>query len=92
MICHLPLLSGLRTPDDIAKQISEDAGTPMTGRTVWDRAKRLGLGKKMGRTPMIHVDDIPELLVVEMPKPSRVRNGQDALRTLHQARRKRAGK
>lgn len=62
----------------------------MTGRTVWERARRVGIAKKMGRTPMIHVDDIPALLKDRKPERTHIRNGQDALRLLHKARKKRA--
>tara|TARA_R110002020_G_scaffold53905_8_gene150514 strand:- start:37077 stop:37352 length:276 start_codon:yes stop_codon:yes gene_type:complete len=89
MTDEIPLLSGLRSPDEIAKQISEATGVPVTGRTVWERAIRLGIAKKMGRTPLIHVDDIPALLVYEIPKRPTMRKGE-ALRLLRKARRERA--
>lgn len=86
---EIPLIAGLRTPDDIAKQITAATSVPMTGRTVWERARRLGIGKKMGRTPMIHIDDISALLAYDIPTRSSMRKGE-ALRLLHQARKKRA--
>jgi hypothetical protein len=58
-------LDGLRTPAQIADQISAATGVAVAARTVWEKAKRLGIGKKIGRQPMIHVDDILKLLMDE---------------------------
>jgi hypothetical protein len=59
------------TPDEIARHISESSGAHITGRTVWDKAKRLGLSKKIGRLMLISIDDIPKLLVQEDTKEQR---------------------
>ncbi|WEX76862.1 hypothetical protein PYH37_005213 [Sinorhizobium numidicum] len=58
-------LDGLLTPEEIARRITASSGVHMTARTVWEKAKRLGVAKKIGRSPLIHLSDVPRLLEVE---------------------------
>ncbi|NTF80530.1 hypothetical protein [Rhizobium rhizogenes] len=53
------------TPEEIARRITESSGVQMTGRTVWEKARRLGIAKKLGRSMLIAIDDIPQLLQIE---------------------------
>jgi hypothetical protein len=58
-------LDSLVTPDKIAERISAASGIHLTGRTVWEKAKRLGVAKKIGRLRLISTADIPLLLKEE---------------------------
>ncbi len=88
----LTLLDGLLTPDEIARRVTASSGAKITGRTVWEKARRIGVAKKIGRTPLISIDDLPLLLQKEEKRErrSRIRTGADALAMLHRAREKRA--
>lgn len=88
------LLDNLRTPQQIAERISASTGVHITARTVWEKAKRVGIGKKIGRTMLVSVDDIPRLLKEETKTGRRdrltaIRTGEQALAALRQARRAR---
>jgi hypothetical protein len=61
----MTLLDGLLTPDEIARRITASSGIHLTGRTVWEKAKRLGIAKKIGRSMLVSIDDIPALLQEE---------------------------
>lgn len=58
-------LDGLITPEEIARRITASSGIPVTARTVWEKARRLGIAKKIGRSPLISIEDIPALLQEE---------------------------
>lgn len=62
------MLDTLLTPDEIARRITASAGVHITARTVWDRAKRLGVAHKIGRCMLISVRDVPLLLKEEDKK------------------------
>lgn len=62
-------LDGLLTPEDIASRIEAASGVTISPRTIWEKAKRLGVSKKIGRSRLIHVDDIPRLLESEQKHP-----------------------
>ncbi|TBC21570.1 hypothetical protein [Rhizobium ruizarguesonis] len=59
------LLNNLRTPKQIAEQIAASSGADIRARTVWEKAKRLGIAKKIGRSMLISAADIPLLLKEE---------------------------
>ncbi|MBB3743758.1 hypothetical protein FHX10_003257 [Rhizobium sp. BK591] len=61
----IDLLDNLRTPQQIAERISASSGIHVTGRSVWEKARRLGIAKKIGRSMLVSVDDIPLLLKEE---------------------------
>lgn len=63
------------TPEEVARRITESSGVHFAGRTVWEKAKRIGIAKKIGRTPLIAVSDIP-LLLQEEDKKRRCRPTQ----------------
>ncbi|WP_455918871.1 hypothetical protein [Ensifer canadensis] len=89
------LLDGLLTPDEIARRITASSGVKMTARTVWEKARRIGVAKKIGRAMLIAVEDIPALLKEETKTErrefrSRIRTGAAALAELQRARKKRA--
>ncbi|EJL54381.1 hypothetical protein PMI09_02472 [Rhizobium sp. CF122] len=67
------LLGNLRTPDQIAERITASTGINLTGRTVWEKARRLGIAKKIGRSMLISIDDIPLLLKQETKEDRRER-------------------
>lgn len=94
------LLDGLLTPEAIARRITASSGTHITARTVWEKAKRIGVAKKIGRSMLISVEDIPALFREENPKrsaylydsisaPAIVHRPSDALAALKRARKKR---
>ncbi|PWE52421.1 hypothetical protein DEM27_31230 [Metarhizobium album] len=74
-------LDTLRTPEDIAEHISRATGVTMTGRTVWEKARRLGIAKKLGRSMFIAIDDIPLLLAPGPPLGKRASAAYDRLST-----------
>ncbi|WSG73070.1 hypothetical protein U8P80_16165 [Rhizobium beringeri] len=85
------LLDNLRTPQQIAERITASSGIHLTGRTVWEKAKRLGIAKKIGRLMLISADDIPLLLKEETKEDNRdrlmaVRTGEQTMATLRKAR------
>lgn len=91
------LLSGLLTPEEIARRITESSGVPLHARTVWEKAKRLGIAKKLGRSMFIAIDDIPALLQEETKadRMARLRersamNGSQALALLRKKRRQKS--
>jgi len=65
MVEMTDLLDNLRTAQQIAERITESTCAHITARTVWEKAKRLGIAKKIGRTMLVSVDDIPLLLKEE---------------------------
>ena len=65
------LLDKLRTPDQIADRITASSGIHLTGRTVWEKARRLGIAKKIGPSMLISIDDIPLLLKEETKEDKR---------------------
>mgnify|MGYP007085786611 CR=1 FL=1 len=85
-------LDGLLTPEEIARRISASSGAHITGRTVWEKARRIGVAKKIGRTPLVSIDDLPLLLKEEdkLGRRSRMRTGADALAMLQAARKRRS--
>lgn len=99
------ILDTLLTPEQIANRINKSAGADVSARAIWDKAKRLGLSIKIGRTPMISAESIPALLQQEKRKwqtssdeesstttisPMRqVSSGSEALALLQKSRRKR---
>ncbi|RVH50670.1 hypothetical protein [Sinorhizobium meliloti] len=87
-------LDSLLTPEEIARRITASSGVKMTARTVWEKARRIGVAKKIGRSPLIHLSDVPRLLEEETRderrrRRSRIRTGADALSILQKARKKR---
>ena len=89
------VLDRLLTPGEIARRITASCGVHMTGRTVWEKARRIGVAKKMGRTPLIATDDIALLLEDETKSEkrelrSRIRTGAKALAVLQAERKRRA--
>ncbi len=89
------ILDGLLTPEEIARRITTSSGVHVTARTVWEKARRIGVGKKIGRATLVAVEDIPLLLKEETKAEKRERlikksNRPDALTMLRQARKKRA--
>ncbi|MGO4619960.1 hypothetical protein AB4Z34_33445 [Ensifer sp. 2YAB10] len=95
MVPTIPILDGLLTPEEIARRITASSGAHITGRTIWEKARRIGVAKKIGRTPLISIEDIP-LLLNEETKTERLdrlkkkSSRPDALTMLRQARKKRA--
>ncbi|MGO4196904.1 hypothetical protein AB4Z13_16235 [Rhizobium sp. YAF28] len=88
------LLDNLRTPQQIAERITESTGVRITARTVWEKAKRLGVAKKIGRSMLVSVEDIPRLLKEETNADKRevivksaVVTSDQALAMLRKARR-----
>ena len=89
--------SNLHAVDEIARRITESSGIHLTGRTVWEKAKRLGLAKKIGRSMLISIDDIPALLQEEtkaarierLREKARSNSKDNALAVLRRARSKR---
>ncbi len=78
------LLDNLRTADQIAERITASTGTHITARTVREKARRLGVAKKIDRSMLISVDDIPLLLKEETKagrreRPTAIRTGDQAL-------------
>jgi len=59
------LLDNRRTPAQIAERITASPGIHLTDRTVWEKARRLGIAKKVGRSMFISIDDVPKLLQQE---------------------------
>ncbi|NRQ15591.1 hypothetical protein [Ensifer sesbaniae] len=95
MVPTIPILDGLLTPEEIARRITASSGAHITGRTIWEKARRIGVAKKIGRTPLISIEDIPLLLNEETKteRLDRLKNKSsrpDALTMLRQARKKRA--
>lgn len=89
------ILDCLLTPEEIARRITASSGVHMTARTVWEKARRIGVAKKIGRAMLVAVEDIPLLLKEETKAEKRERlikksNRPDALTMLRQARKKRA--
>lgn len=89
------LIDGLLTPEEIARRITASSGVHMTARTVWEKARRIGVAKKIGRAMLVAVEDIPLLLKDETKAEKRERlikksSRPDALTMLRQARKKRA--
>lgn len=93
-------LDSLLTPEEIARRITASSGVKMTARTVWDKARRIGVAKKIGRSMLISIEDVPALLREEKPKrnaylydpisaPTIVHQPGDALAALKRARKKR---
>jgi|GEM_PF-2021651 len=93
-------LDGLLTPEEIARRITASSGVKMTARTVWDKARRIGVAKKIGRSMLISIEDVPALLREEKRKrnaylydpisaPTIVHQPGDALAALKRARKKR---
>ncbi|MBY3183345.1 hypothetical protein HFO24_16965 [Rhizobium laguerreae] len=78
-------LDSLVTPDKIAERISAASGIHLTGRTVWEKAKRLGIAKKIGRSMLISTADIP-LLLKEETKADKRQQREDKTAELHQKR------
>lgn len=76
------LLDNLLTPQQIAERITASAGVRITARTVWEKAKRLGICKKIGRSMLVSVEDIPLLLKEETKedKAERRESERNALR------------
>lgn len=70
-------LSKVITPEEVARRITASSGVHMTERTVWEKAKRLGIAKKLGRSMFIHIDDIPRLLEMEPTAKDRDRQRAD---------------
>ncbi|MDX1195290.1 hypothetical protein GOL96_29790 [Sinorhizobium medicae] len=88
-------LDGLLTPEEIARRITASSGVHMTARTVWEKARRIGVAKKIGRSPLIHLSDVPRLLEEETKSErrahlTRITTGPAALSILQKARKKRA--
>lgn len=59
------LLDGLMSSQQISERIKASAGVTLAPRTIWEKARRIGVAKKIGRSMLIHVDDIPKLLEPE---------------------------
>lgn len=66
------LLNSLLTPEEIARRITASSGAHITARTVWEKAKRIGVAKKIGRSMLISIEDVPALLREEKPTRSPV--------------------
>ncbi|MBB3444233.1 hypothetical protein [Rhizobium sp. BK379] len=79
----------LRTPQQIAERINAASGAHITARAVWEKARRLGVARKIGRAMLVSVDDIPLLLKEETKTKRPVLTGAQALSALHRARRAR---
>lgn len=93
------ILDNLRTPQQIAERITASAGVHITARTVWEKARRLGIAKKIGRSMLVSVDDIPLLLreetkadkreqLAETTAPLQKKRALAALRKARRAREK----
>jgi hypothetical protein len=80
------LLDNLRTPQQIAERITASAGVRITARTVWEKSRRLGIAKKIGRSMLVSIDDIPLLLKEETKAERPVLTGAQALSALLKAR------
>jgi hypothetical protein len=72
-------LDRLVSPEEIARRITASSGVLLTARTVWEKARRIGVAKKIGRSMLIAVDDIPALLKEEDKKAWRRRDNHTAL-------------
>lgn len=86
---HKPLnLDRLVSPDEIARRITASSGVPLTARTVWEKARRIGVAKKIGRSMLIAIDDIPALLKEENKKARRenTKSSKQVLTMLKRAR------
>lgn len=94
------VLDDLVTPEEIARRISQSSGVHMTARTVWEKARRVGVAKKIGRSPLISARDIPFLLQEEtkqrqralLEEASAAARQTNLLRTLRRNRKQRAKK
>ncbi|WP_376742148.1 hypothetical protein [Ensifer canadensis] len=89
------ILDSLLTPEEIARRITASSGVHMTARTIWEKARRIGVAKKIGRAMLVAVEDIPALLKEETKTERHERlisksSRPDALAMLRQARKKRA--
>ncbi|MGK9198986.1 hypothetical protein [Sinorhizobium meliloti] len=88
-------LDSLLTPEEIARRITASSGVYISARTVWEKARRIGVAKKIGRSMLISIEDVPALLIEETrdgrrQRRSRIRTGADALAMLQRARKTRA--
>lgn len=88
------LLDKLLTPEEIARRITASSGVQLTALTVREKARRLGIAKKIGRSPLISIEDIPALLQEERKAEKFDRRGRRAeadisqLQLLQKSRRK----
>jgi len=87
------ILDGLLTPEEIARRITASSGVNITARTIWEKARRIGVARKIGRAMLIAVEDIPLLLKEETKSEKRERlmlksSRPDALAMLRQFRKK----
>lgn len=82
------ILDSLLTPEEIARRITTSSSVHVSARIVWEKARRIGVAKKIGRSPLISAEDIPLLLQEEKSK-SPVNSGRAALAMLQRSRRKR---
>lgn len=82
------ILDRLLTPEEVAARITASSGMHVTGRTIWEKAKRLGIAKKVDRSPLISLDDVHLLLQPEI-KSARGGGAIGPLELLHRARRRR---
>ncbi|KAA9386923.1 hypothetical protein [Neorhizobium galegae] len=73
------ILDNLLTPQQIAERIKASAGVTLATRTIWEKARRIGVAKKIGRSMLIHVDDIPKLLEPESKPNLWPRSGEPAV-------------
>lgn len=85
------LLDTVVTPEEIARRITASKGIHVNARTVWEKARRIGVAKKIGRSMLISVDDIPKLLEQEKPRVARVEEARtDRLIARELAKKKRS--
>jgi len=85
------LLDAVVTPEEIAHRITASTGVQINARTVWEKARRIGVAKKIGRSMLISVEDIPKLLEQEKPRAARMEEARaDRLIARELAKKKRS--
>lgn len=84
-------LDRLVSPDEIARRITASSGVLLPTRTVWEKANRIGVARKIGRSLLISIDDIPALLKQE-DKKAHLNEKANASRALKHMKRDRKQK
>jgi hypothetical protein len=73
------ILDNLLSPQQIAERIKASSGVTLAPRTIWEKARRIGVAKKIGRSMLIDADDIPKLLEPESKPNLWPRSGEPAV-------------
>jgi len=59
------LLDQVITPTEAARRIQASSGVAVSARTIWEKARRIGIAKKLGRDCFLLISDIPKLMEPE---------------------------